>query len=118
MSLKMRLIVFKCYQKNIDWDYNRYESSKTKKVSLATIEKNLEILRRKDLESLAEQYSQGNWDDYEELSDTDLIEALRESIGRDSEHASELTDLEYQSPKFGFSVRPPKTNNLEIRKKP
>jgi len=90
---------------NIDKDYAAYERSKSKQASVNAILENLDRYRREDLESLAEQYSNGSWDGYEELSDTELIDALRESLEGQKD---EMTPLEAQSAKSGYYVRPPK----------
>ena len=68
---------------------------------MQTILDNLSNYRRSDLESLAEQISRGAWDDYEELSRSELEDALRETI-----LDRELSPLEMQSKKFGLRVRP------------
>lgn len=64
---------------------------------------NLSNYRRSDLESLAEQFSDGNWDDYEDLSRADLESALRDAM---QERFSDLSPLEMQVRKNGFYVRP------------
>lgn len=71
------------------------------KTSMNDILSNLSAYRRSDLESLAEQIGDGNWDDYEDLSRTELEEALREAI-----EGRELNALEMQSAKHGLYVRP------------
>ena len=71
------------------------------KTPMQTILDNLGNYRRSDLESLAEQISEGAWDGYEDLSRTELEEALREEIEN-----RELTALEMQNKKFGLYVRP------------
>lgn len=74
-----------------------------KKTSIADILTNLENYRRSDLESLAEQVSNSAWDDYEELSDKELVEALREVL---EERKDEMHPIEVRHPRYGFSVRP------------
>lgn len=71
------------------------------RTSMNDILSNLSAYRRSDLESLAEQISDGNWDDYEDLSRTELEEALREAI-----ESRELNAIEMQSTKYGLYVRP------------
>lgn len=71
------------------------------KTSMNDILSNLGAYRRSDLESLAEQISDGNWDGYEDLSRAELEDALREEI-----EAMELSPLEMQSKKKGLYVRP------------
>ena len=71
------------------------------KTPMQTILDNLGNYRRSDLESLAEQISEGAWDGYEDLSRTELEDALREEIEN-----RELNALEMQNKKFGLYVRP------------
>ena len=68
---------------------------------MQTIVDNLGSYRRSDLESLAEQISDSAWDDYEDLSRSELEDAIREVI-----RERELSPLEMQSKKFGLYVRP------------
>ena len=77
------------------------ERKATVKTSMNDILSNLSRYRRSDLESLAEQISDGNWDGYEDLSRSELEDALREEI-----EAMELSPLEMQSTKMGLYVRP------------
>jgi len=79
------------------------ERDATVKTPLTTILKNLKKYRRSDLESLAEQVSGGNWDDYEDLSRAELEEGIREIIEGQME---DLTPLEAQSARYGYYVRP------------
>lgn len=79
------------------------ERDATVKVPLTKILDNLKKYRRSDLESLAEQVSDGNWDDYEDLSRVELEEGIREIIEGQME---DLTPLEAQSPRYGYYVRP------------
>ena len=71
------------------------------KTSMNDILSNLSAYRRSDLESLAEQVSNGNWEGYEDLSRAELEDALREEI-----EGRELNALEMQSAKHGLYVRP------------
>jgi len=84
-----------------------------KQTSINNILANLDAYRRSDLESLAEQVSDGAWDGYEELSDDELREALRETL---TERAQDLSELERQAPKYGFYVRP--TDNIRYSVSP
>lgn len=70
---------------------------------LSTIAEHLGDYRRSDLESLAEQISNGAWDGYEDLSRTDLEDALLEAL---NERMEDMNPLEAQSPRFGLYVRP------------
>lgn len=70
---------------------------------LSTIAEHLGDYRRSDLESLAEQISNGAWDGYEDLSRTDLEDALLEAL---DERMEDMNPLEAQSPRFGLYVRP------------
>ena len=73
------------------------------KTPLKTILENIGKYRRSDLESLAEQIGDGNWDGYEDLTRPELEDALREAI---TERMDEMSILEAQHPKNGLSVRP------------
>ena len=73
------------------------------KTPLKTIFENIEKYRRSDLESLAEQMGDGNWDGYEDLTRSELEDALREVI---TERMGEMSILEAQHPKNGLFVRP------------
>lgn len=79
------------------------EGNATVKTPLRTIRDNLGKYRRSDLESLAEQISDGNWDGYEELSRFDLEFALAEELDR---LMDDMNVLEAQAPKYGLYVRP------------
>lgn len=79
------------------------EGNATVKTPLRTIKENLSKYRRSDLESLAEQISDGNWDGYEELSRFELEFALAEELDT---LMSDMSVLEAQAPKFGLYVRP------------
>lgn len=79
------------------------EGNATVKTPLRTIRDNLGKYRRSDLESLAEQISDGNWDGYDELSRFDLEFALAEELDR---LMDDMNVLEAQAPKFGLYVRP------------
>jgi hypothetical protein len=93
--------------KYIEDEYARYERRKSKSVSINKVIENIknDRYRREDLESLAEQVSKGNWDDYEDLTDEELKSDLIEAIER---YAEEMNPLERQYDKYGFSVRPPR----------
>lgn len=80
------------------------ERKAAKKTALSTIMDNMDLYRRSDLESLAEQISDGAWDDYESLSDSELRDALREEI---QTRMDDMTPLEQQAPKYGLYVRQP-----------
>lgn len=100
-NLKNRL-----YKVNADIDkIVAEERNSSVKTPMQTILDNLGEYRRSDLESLAEQISEGAWDGYEELSRSDLEDALREEIQN-----RDLTPLEMQSSKFGLYVRPVERN--------
>ena len=71
------------------------------KTSMNDILANLSSYRRSDLESMAEQISDGNWDGYEDMTRDELEEALREEIDR-----LDLSPLEMQSKRDGLYVRP------------
>ncbi len=88
------------------------ERNASVQTSLQTILENLGKYRRSDLESLAEQISDGAWDDYEELSRADLEEALREAI---RSRMDDMSPLEAQVKKYGFYVRPPERAAEGIR---
>lgn len=77
------------------------ERRATVKTSMQEILDNLSNYRRSDLESLAEQISEGAWDDVEDMSREDLEEALREVI-----QGRELSPIEMQNRKYGLWVRP------------
>lgn len=70
---------------------------------LSTISQNLGNYRRSDLESLAEQISNGAWDGYEDLSQADLESALLDAL---NERMADMNPLEAQAPRFGLYVRP------------
>lgn len=70
---------------------------------LSTIVEQLGRYRRSDLESLAEQISDGAWDGYEELDRAELEDALREAL---DERMAEMSPLEVQAPRLGLYVRP------------
>jgi chromosome segregation ATPase len=98
----------------LESDLNRLvakERSLTRKTSIDDLLENLDRYRRSDLESLAEQISDGEWDDYEEMSDDDLRDALREML---QTRAEDMNALERQAPKYGFSVRPPATVRFSL----
>ena len=73
------------------------------RTSLSTIAQNLGNYRRSDLESLAEQISNGAWDGYEDLSRADLESALLDAL---NERMADMNPLEAQAPRFGLYVRP------------
>lgn len=84
----------------------------SKKTSLRTILDNLDKYKDLDLEGLANDLSENNWDFEEEgLFGKDLIPGIREMIETRME---DMTMLEQQSPKYGFFVRPVE-NREEIR---
>ena len=85
------------------------ERSLTRKTSIQDLLDNLDDYRRTDLESLAEQISDGAWDDYEELDDADLRDGIREML---EERAANMSPLEAQAAKYGFNVRPPERYSL------
>ena len=70
---------------------------------LSTIAQNLGNYRRSDLESLAEQISNGAWDGYEDLSRADLESALLDAL---NERMADMNPLEAQAPRFGLYARP------------
>ena len=73
------------------------------RMPLSTIAENLGNYRRSDLESLAEQVSNGAWDGYEDLSRADLESALLDAL---NERMADMNPLEAQAPRFGLYVRP------------
>lgn len=77
------------------------ERKATKLTSLRGVLDNLEQYRRGDLESIANQLSDGAWDEVETLSTEELIDGIREIIAD-----RELNALEMQSPQYGVYVRP------------
>lgn len=85
------------------------ERSLTRKTSIQDLLDNLDDYRRTDLESLAEQISDGAWDDYEDLNDDDLRDGIREML---EERRDGMSLLEAQAAKYGFSVRPPERYSL------
>lgn len=88
------------YQKELD-DLISEEQNSTVKTPINTILQNLSMYRRSDLESLAEQMSEGAWDGYEELSRKELEDGIRSII-----EEREYSPLELQSLRFGYWVRP------------
>lgn len=80
------------------------------KTPLTTILDNLGRYRRSDLESLAEQVSNGSWDDYESLSRADLEEGIREIL---QDRMGEMNPLEAQLSRSGFYVRPAGENRVQ-----
>lgn len=81
----------------------------TKKTSLKTILENLEYYSDLDIEGLANDISENNWDFKEEgLSRAEIIEGIREML---EEKMEDMSPLEQQSPKFGFYVRPVNKND-------
>ena len=80
------------------------------KTSMNDILANLSSYRRSDLESMAEQISDGNWDDYEDMTRAELEEALREEIDR-----LELSPLEMQSKRDGLYVRPVSETQFSLK---
>lgn len=77
------------------------ERKATRKTSLKTVLDNLGKYRRSDLESLAEQLSDGAWDGYEDLGRDELEQGIREII-----EEREYSPIEMQSLKYGVYVRP------------
>lgn len=77
------------------------ERKATKKTPLKTVLDNLNQYRRSDLESLAEQLSDGAWDGYEDLSRTELEDGIREIIEKKG-----YSPIEMQNAKHGLWVRP------------
>lgn len=77
------------------------ERRAAKKTSLNVILNSLDQYRRSDLESLAEQLSDGAWDGYEDLDRTDLEEGIREMI-----QDLGYSPIEMQNVKYGLYVRP------------
>ena len=85
------------------------ERNATVKTSMQKIIDNLSNFRRSDLESIAEQLSEGAWDGYEDLSRAELEQSIRESI-----EERELTPLEMQSSKNGLWVRPAESSKYSL----
>jgi hypothetical protein len=77
------------------------ERKATKKTPLKTVLDNLSQYRRSDLESLAEQVSEGAWDGYEDLSRAELEDGIREII-----EEMGYSPIEMQNAKHGLWVRP------------
>ena len=77
------------------------ERRAAKKTPLNVILDSLGDYRRSDLESLAEQLSDGAWDGYEDLDRTDLEEGIREMI-----QDLGYSPIEMQNVKYGLYVRP------------
>lgn len=77
------------------------ERRAAKKTPLYVILDSLGDYRRSDLESLAEQLSDGAWDGYEDLDRTDLEEGIREMI-----QDLGYSPIEMQNVKYGLYVRP------------
>ena len=89
----------------------RKERSLTKKTSINDILENLDRYRYSDLESIAQQYSQSNWDIEPGTSKEQLASELREVL---TEYAADLSMIERQNPRYGFSVRPVNTTAPQI----
>lgn len=89
----------------------RKERSLTKKTSINDILENLDSYRYSDLESIAQQYSQSNWDIEPGTSKEQLASELREVL---TEYAADLSMIERQNPRYGFSVRPVNTTAPQI----
>jgi hypothetical protein len=84
--------------------YTANQRRLVKRTSFNEILRNLENYERIDLESLAEQISDSAWDGYEELSDEELIDALRETI---NERLEDFAPGEADNPKYGLFVKKP-----------
>ena len=76
------------------------ERRAAKPTSMNAVLDNLKKYRRSDLESIANQLTDGAWDDIEDLSTDALIEGIQEII-----NDRELSPLEMQAPKFGVYAR-------------
>lgn len=85
------------------------ERSLSRKTAITDLLDDLDYYRRSDLESLAEQISDGAWDDIEDLSDDDLRDSLRDML---NEWKDGMSPLEAQAAKYGFYVRPPARYSL------
>lgn len=81
------------------------------KTTLPKILDNLSKYRLSDLHSLAEQVSDGAWDDYEDLSRDELESELRETI---ESRLADLSPEEQNEKRFGFSVRPVSDNVVKV----
>ena len=81
------------------------------KTTLPKILDNLSKYRLSDLHSLAEQVSDGAWDDYEDLSRDELESELREAI---ESRMADLSPEEQNEKRFGFSVRPVNDNVVKV----
>lgn len=81
------------------------------KTTLPKILDNLSKYRLSDLHSLAEQVSDGAWDNYEDLSRDELESELRESI---ESRMADLSPEEQNEKRFGFSVRPVGDNVVKV----
>ena len=91
-------------------DLTEQERRAAVRTPLTTILDNLGRYRRSDLESLAEQVSNGAWDDYESLSRADLEDGLREIL---QDRMGEMNPLEAQLSRSGFYVRPAGENRVQ-----
>ena len=81
------------------------------KTTLPKILDNLSKYRLSDLHSLAEQVSDGAWDNYEDLSRDELEFELRETI---ESRLADLSPEEQHEKRFGFSVRPVNDNVVKV----
>lgn len=75
----------------------------SRKTSIDEILNNLSRYRYNDLESLAEQYSDGAWDIEPGTPREQLEDELREAL---EERAADMTPLQRQAPRMGLYVRP------------
>lgn len=85
------------------------ERRAAKKTPLSEILDRLGDYRISDLESLAEQLSEGAWDGYEDLDRSDLEEGIREMIEERG-----YTPIEMQNVKYGLFVRPVESSSAKI----
>lgn len=82
-----------------------------KKTSINDIIRNIESYDRMDLESLAEQISDNAWDDYEELGDAELREAIVDALNGRME---DMDSGDADNAKYGFYVKPAKPKVLAL----
>ena len=98
-SLENRLVKLRA-------DYDKLvakERRLSKKTSIDEILNNLRRYRYNDLESIANQFSDGAWDIEPGTPREQLEEELREAL---EERAADMTPLQRQAPREGFFVRP------------
>ena len=82
-----------------------------KKTSINDIIRSIESYDRMDLESLAEQISDSAWDDYEELGDAELREAIVDALNGRME---DMDPGDADKAKYGFYVKPAKPKGLSL----